>query len=304
MLARVIEDPEIRTPAHYHRRVTLLALLHPALFLVSTLGVVLLVWRGEFFITLAQRSNVETLTIAFCILFFAYFGLIAMSGAWGAVKVFVYRLRGEAAKQRALGKPANGDAVALDTVVLLEGTDGPWDLEIADSAGSLGVLHFDGVTICHRSAVGGGSNTMFGYIEDKLARMLGRDLAIVEWSSTSDDDFRRYRTTTQGISAIGDKLGIQALPTLTLTLAQRDELRAELTALCPALRDEAFLPDWEFEGEHKLPIIPEPLGIISLSRSEKRVDPLATLTSAFVVITLLVATTCFFLARPPWLPGR
>lgn len=304
MLARVIQDPEIRTPAHYQRRVTLLALIFPALLCVSLFGCVLLIWRGEFFVTLAQRSNVETLTIAFCILFFAYFALIAIPGTWGALKVLAFRFRGEAAKHRALGKPTNGGAVALDTVVLRDDHDGPWDLEIADATGSLGTLHFDGVTISHRSALAGGSNTLFGYVEDKLERMLGYDLAIVEWSSTSDDDYRRYRTTTSGLAAIGAKLGIQALPTKRLSRAQLDELRAELSALCPALRDEAFLPDWEFEGEHKLPIIPEPLGIISLSRSEKRVDPLASLTSALIVVTLLVGVTCYFLARPPWLPGR
>ncbi|MFT3698064.1 MAG: hypothetical protein QM831_33290 [Kofleriaceae bacterium] len=304
MFARLIEAPGIRSPAHYRRRVTLLALIFPALLCVSTVGVVLLIWRGAFFVTLAQRSNVETLTIAFCILFFSYFGVIAIPGTWGAMKVLAYRFRGEAAKQRALGKPKNGDAVALDVVVLREGHDGPWDLEIADAAGSLGCLHFEGVTISHVSALAGGSNTLFGYVEDKLARLLGRDLAIVEWSSTSDDDYRRYRTTSAGLIAIGDKLGVEALPSVTLTPAMIDELRAELTALCPALRDEAFLPDWEYEGEHKLPIIPEPLGIIGLSRSEKRVDPLATLTSALVVVTVLVAITCYFLARPPWLPGR
>jgi hypothetical protein len=91
---------------------------------------------------------------------------------------------------------------------------------------------------------------------------------------------------------------------MVLTADQRRRLEDDLRALCPALRNEAFLPDWEYEGEHKLPIIPEPLGIISLSRTERRVDPLSSLSATLVVVLLVVALICFFLLRPPWVPGR
>jgi len=307
-LSRLLEEPECATPEAYARRVMWLAIVHPLLFLVCGVGDVLLIWRGEFFVTLAQRSNVEALTIAFCIAIFAYFALLTLPGCTGVARLACYRLlpraRRERAKMRALGKPGEGHAVALDTVVMLEGHDGAWELALGDDAGSLGRLCFEGTAIRHRDALRGGSNTLFAFLETRLAALAGTDLEIVEWESTSRDDFQRYRATTHALEAIGAKLEIAAMPRVVLTQAHKAQLEADLARICPALRAEAFLPDWEFSGEHKLPIIPEPLGFISLSRSQNRVDPLATLVAALATMTLLVAITCFFLARPPWLPGK
>jgi hypothetical protein len=307
-LSHALAEPECSGPAHYARRVRWLAILHPLLFAICVTGDVLLIWRGEFFVTLAQRSNVETLTIAFCIVIFAYFAFLTAAGGWGALRILAFHLRPrarrEAAKMHALGEPGEGSAVALDTVVALADQPGAWELAIADDFGSLGRLRFDGVAITHVDALRGGSNTVFGFVRTRLARLTATNIEIVEWQSTAEDAFHAYRATTHALEAIGAKLDIAALPRVTLTAAHKAELERDLSSMCPALRDEAFLPDWEFEGEHKLPIIPEPLGIISLSRSEKRVDPLATLISALVVMSLIVGITCFFLARPPWLPGR
>jgi len=307
-LSRLLAEPDCSSPGEYARRVVWLAIVHLLLFLVCVLGDVLLIWRGEFFVTLAQRSNVEALTIAFCIAIFAYFAFLTVPGCVGAIRLAGYRLlpraRRERAKMRALGKPGDGQAVALDTVVALDGHDGAWELEVRDEAGSLGRLRIEGVTIRHVDALRGGSNTLFGFLQTRFSKLSGADIEIVEWESTSGDDYNRYRATTHALEASGAKLEIAALPRAVLTTAHKAELEAELSRMCPALRAEAFLPDWEFSGEHKLPIIPEPLGFISLSRSEKRVDPLATLVAALITMTLLVAITCFFLARPPWVPGK
>ncbi|MEO8554788.1 MAG: hypothetical protein ABI678_32645, partial [Kofleriaceae bacterium] len=72
-ISHALAEPECSDPVHYARRVRWLALIHPLLFLVCITGDVLLIWRGRFFVTLAQRSNVEGLTVAFCIVMFAYF---------------------------------------------------------------------------------------------------------------------------------------------------------------------------------------------------------------------------------------
>ena len=99
-------------------------------------------------------------------------------------------------------------------------------------------------------------------------------------------------------------MNADAWPTIAISADARRALEAELAELCGALRDELFLPDWEYAGEHKLPIIPEPLGIISLSRSERRVDPLSSLTAALVIVLLVLGLICFFIVRPPWVPGH
>lgn len=311
-MSSVLEEPGVKDPAHYARRVLWLALIHPALFATSLAGAVLLVWRGEFFVTLAQRSNVETLTIAFCILFFGYFAVLTAPGFLGGFRILGFHLRArlgsrervERAKAKRLGVAHDVTAAAFDMVVELEGQRGSWDLELADSVGSVGTLRFDGVTVTHVDAFRGGSNTLFGYIQNRLAELTGADIEIVEWRSTDEEEFRKYRATAVALCALGAKLEADVWPRVMVTQVQKIQLERDLAQLCPALRDEAFLPDWEFEGEHKIPIIPEPLGIISLSRREGRVDPLTTLTTALVIVVLLVGVTCFFLARPPWLPGR
>ena len=60
-----LRGPGVSEPAHYAKRVRWLAVVHVTLFVASLAGISLLIWRGEFFVTLSQRSNVETLTIAF-----------------------------------------------------------------------------------------------------------------------------------------------------------------------------------------------------------------------------------------------
>ena len=80
-------------------------------------------------------------------------------------------------------------------------------------------------------------------------------------------------------------------------------LELRLSAVCGAVRNEAFLPDWEYSGEHKLPLIPEPLGLISLSRTEKRVDPVSSMGCAVLVLGTILAVPALFLLFPPWVPG-
>jgi len=301
-----LREPGVSDPKHYARRVTWLAIVHPLLLVCSLAGIVLLVWRGELFVTLAQRSNVETLTIAFFLVFFTYFTFATVPGAVGAVRIGWFRLRlrtardparVEAKRLAALGKRGLGAAAAFDKVVELEGHAGqPWELEIQDAVGSLGRLRFDGVGVTHVDAFRGGSSSLLGYVERKLRELSGEPVAIVQWASTGGEEHLQYVAMARALAA--------TWPKLTLTADQRELLAREVCELCGALRDEAFLPDWEFGGEHKLPIIPEPLGIISLSRTEKRVDPLSSMTAALVIIVIVVGLICYFLARPPWVPGR
>ena len=92
-------------------------------------------------------------------------------------------------------------------------------------------------------------------------------------------------------------------PKVALSDADCAELERRLTAVCPALRNEAFLPHWDYAGEHKLPLIPEPLGLVSLSRTERRVDPEASMGCAVLVVLGAVAVLALFVKFPPWVPG-
>lgn len=309
-----LRGPGISDPEHYARRVRWLATVHLALFLGSLAGATLLIWRGEFFVTLSQRSNVETLTIAFLLLFFGYFAVITAHGAVGAVRIGLYHLRAgwtrdlarlEASKVAALGARGPGAAAAFDRAIEIDGRPGePWEIELQDAHGSMGRIRVSGVRVEHLHAFRGGSNSLLGYLESRLQKMSGTEISILQWKSTGEEALGQYVVTADAIRALGRALNAAVWPTLVLSTEQQRTLERDLGALSPALRDEAFLPDWEYEGEHKLPIIPEPLGIVSLSRSERRVDPLSSLSAVLVVILLVIALICFFLVRPPWIPGR
>jgi hypothetical protein len=302
----VLMEPGISDPAHYGRRVRWLAAVHFLLFVVALVGFALLVWRATFFITLAQRTNVETLTITFFLLFFAYFAVVTAPGAYGALRI-ASKGGNERRKQSAIEKRPRvaGASAAFDRAIELAGKPGePFNLELRDGAGSLGRVHVSGVKAQHVDAFRGGSNTLLGYVERHLSKVSGQRISVVQWGATAEEEVLQLVAISDALRAIGKKLEIETWPTVVLTEEQRQALEDELGKLCPALRNEAMLPDWEFEGEHKLPIIPEPLGIISLSRTEKRVDPLSAMTAVLTIVAIVVALITFFIVRPPWMPGR
>ena len=302
----VLEEPGVEDAAHYARRVRWLAFAHFALFAFSIGGFALLIWKSRFFVTLAQRSNVETLTITFFLLLFAYFSALTSPGAVGALRILA-TAGNQKKKQTKLEKRERtpGGAAAFDKAIEIDGKPGePFNIELRDEIGPLGRIRFHGVKIEILDTYRDGSSSMLGYVEHLIQKITGYDITIVHWKSTSEEELNAMMSASQAMLAIGRKLEIDTWPTIKITEEQRQRLEAELRELCPALRNEAFLPDWEFEGEHKLPIIPEPLGIISLSRTEKRVDPLSAMVAALVVVALVVGLIVFFIVRPPWIPGR
>lgn len=303
---KVLSEPGIRDARHYARRVGWLAVVHPTLCLASLVGFVLLVWRGELFVTLTQRSNVETLTIAFFLVFFAYFTVITAPGALGGLRILGLRAQHrfaadhvafERRKQQQLGDRREGPCVALDKQLELEGHPGePFEIDIGDDGGLFCHLRCDGVCVQQLDTFRNGSNNLFAYVVRGLAKRTRGELTIVQWSSTDDQNLAQYTAMASALRA--------SWPKLVVTRELLGDFERELAALCPALREEVLLPDWEFEGEHKLPIIPEPLGIVSLSRNERRVDPLASLVAALVVVAVVLALIAYFIARPPWVPGH
>jgi hypothetical protein len=129
-------------------------------------------------------------------------------------------------------------------------------------------------------------------------------LEIVEWCTIDDEAAAQYLGMVRFARNLERHLGADELwPKVRLTDDDCAALEDRLGRLCPAIRDEAFLPDWEYSAEHKLPIIPEPLGLVSLSRSERRADPMATMGCAVLVVLASVAIIGLFILFPPWVPG-
>ena len=78
---QVVREPESETPEQFAHRVHQLAVAYTVLFVASLTGIGLLVWKAQLFVGLTQRSNVETLTLAFLMVFFGYIALLSVGGA-------------------------------------------------------------------------------------------------------------------------------------------------------------------------------------------------------------------------------
>lgn len=312
-----VREPDVRDPRHYRRRVRLLACVYIGVFSVSMAGLVTVALNGRFFVTMAQRTNVETLTLAFLLILFAYLSALSARGVVGALRASWFWLRAllasdkiavERDKVRALGLPARGPMVAMNVVVEKEMHGGErFELRIADEAGTMGSICIDGARWTHCNAYNKGSNEVFPFLAQQIAALLGLDedaLDVVHWGTLDAESMAQYLGQVIALNRIGQMVGKETVwPRVTITDAHCAELERRLSQICGALRDEAFLPHWEYEGEHKIPIIPEPLGIISLSRSERRVDPLPSMTAALIVVSAVLAFAVWFLMEPPWVPG-
>jgi hypothetical protein len=315
---RLIREPDVSDPRHYRRRVAELAAIYVAIFALSAAGIVLLVFHGRLFVTLSQRSNVETLTIAFFLLFFGYIALITARGAWGGLRIGAFRLaarfasdahRVERRKIAALGHSLKRQAVAVNLLLERAGHPGePFELRVADEAGCVGKIRIDGARVEHHAGHREGSNELLAYFVRQVSSVLGsnpEELEVIHWKAVDDEGWYQYIASVESMRILGRRLGGEPVwPRLTLSQEQCDELERRMTAICRAVRDEAFLPQLEYEGEHKIPIIPEPLGIISLGRRERRIDPLSSMGIALVIVAVAVGLIAWFIVRPPWVPGR
>jgi hypothetical protein len=306
----------------YQRRVARLAVFYVGIVLAGVAAMILIVVRGRLFVTLTQRSNVETLTLAVILLLFAVLTLLSLPGAWGAVKIaflnFPARLGRDALaverrKQAAMsvrgGRP---DAVYLNCRVSRDGAAKKDVVEIPlrDEAGSLGVVVIDGVKMTHEQAPRNSSNSLFAFFERRIAEMVRKrdpkaEVSIVTWETIDDEAARQYESLVAFAGNLSEHLGSGPLwPTVTLTEEDIATLTREASELCPTLRNEAHLPDVEYEGKHTLPLVPEPLAFLSLSRQERRVDPVASMGCAFLITLGILALVILFILLPPWVPGK
>jgi hypothetical protein len=317
----VVREPGAESPRQYEQRVHRLAAAYVVLFVGSLVGIAMLLWKGKLFVSLTQHSNVETLTLAFLLVFFGYLGVLSSRGALGALRVAYYdgllprtgvdRLEVERRKAEALGPPEKDPPIAALNVVLeRNGHPGePFEVPVADDAGKMGMIEVDGARVTHQPARHDGSNNLLAFFVHQVNHVLSRrgvqaEVDVVDWDKISDESTQQYLSMVQFARRLERHLKADELwPKVVLTEVDLREIEFRLRQVCPALRSEGMMPDWEYAAEHKLPLIPEPLGLISLSRDEKRVDPLASMGCASFVVVGAVVVLAVFIWFPPWVPG-
>jgi hypothetical protein len=320
IVQKAVREQGTESVADYAKRVYRLAAIYSAIVLTGLAAIVIIIVKGKFFVTLSLRSNVETLTLAFVLVLFAYLVILCLPGAWGSLKILYYRLPAwfgrdpaevEARKQAAVSfKSGRPDFVYLNCRVHLQGR--PREavtIPFEDAAGKLGAIEIDGVKMLHRHAVQHSSNSLFAFIENRIQQLeqeRDRDalVEIVQWATINDEPGLQYESMVTFSRNLEKHLGAEPLwPAVELTEHDLETLKREATELCPVLRDEAHLPDLEYEAQHELPIIPQPLALISLSRREQRADPEASMGCALIVTVAILIVLVVFIFFPPWVPG-
>ena len=317
-----IREQSTSTIRQYELRVYRLAAIYCGILVTATIAIVLIVVQGKFFVTVSQRTNIETLTLAVILLLFGYLAVISVYGAWGACKILAYNCprwlgRDSAAveirKQKSL-KPNRGDpdTAYLNCLVLRRGAE-PGEaisISLTDAAGSLGAIRVAGAKISHEGGPRHSSNSLLAFFEQRIQQLVRRRdpqarVQIVRWATIDDEGALEYASLVTFAQNVQKQLGGAASwPSVELTDEDIQTLASEAVALCPALRNEAHLPDVEYEAEHRLPIIPEPLAFISLSRREQRADPAASMGCAFIVTTLILLLAAISILFPPWVPSK
>jgi hypothetical protein len=318
---KAVREQGTKSVPDYRRRVHKLAGIYLGIVITAGTAIGLIVFKGKLFVTLTQRSNVETLTLAFIIVLFAYLGVMSAPGAWGALKIVRYnapawlgrdRAAVERRKQAAL-KPKRGEATSayLNCLVRLAGGgEQPITVALADGAGDMGSITIEGAKMEHRQAVQDSSTSLLAYFEQRIQHLVRErepraNVQIVQWATIHDEEALQYASLVTFSVNLERHLGSGPLwPVVELAPRDVERLSREGVELCPALRDEAHLPDLEYEAEHRLPIIPEPLAFVSLSRSERRADPIASMGCALLVALSILALVVFFIVIPPWVPGK
>jgi hypothetical protein len=321
VIQRVVREIDTDSVPAFRKRVYRLAAIYSAIVLTGIVAIaVVLIW-GKFFVTLSQRSNVETLTLAFILVLFAYFVIICLPGLWGTIKIVYYnfpawfggaRSEVEARKQAAVTfKSGIPDFVYLNCRVCRQGH--PHDvvmIPLRDDAGSLGSIVIDGVKMTHKDGVKHSSNSLFAFFEQRIQQLIqARDpqvqVEIVQWATINNEPGLQYESLVAFSRNLEKHLDAGPLwPAVELTDEDIATLTHEATELCPLVRNETHLPDLEYELKHQLPIIPEPLAFVSLSRQEQRADPEAAMGCALMITIIILAILVLFIFFPPWVPGK
>ncbi|HET9496038.1 MAG TPA: hypothetical protein VFR15_17560, partial [Chloroflexia bacterium] len=86
---KAIKEVVTQTAPRYDARVRGLAAIYVLLNLVSLAIAIAIIWRGQFFVTLSQRSNVETLTLAIILILSIYYIATTFKGFIGAFRMIL-----------------------------------------------------------------------------------------------------------------------------------------------------------------------------------------------------------------------
>jgi hypothetical protein len=307
------------TPRGYAIKVRVLAGIYVALNLVCLATIALVLSRGRHLVTLAQRSNVETLLLAIVLALSVFYLVTTFRGFIGALRMAALNLPGLWSRDRAAiekrkhdALPDGGEpfAVHLDKALESHSSSGPIRWRLADEIGELGEVELCRATATVKPRKHGLNNSVLAFLLGQVLGVLGKRtpsecVTIAFWSNIDEEGASVYRSTVVAFGNLAQRLGGEPLwPTIRLGVAEIERIGEALRQVVPALRNEALLPDLEYEVEYTIPVLPEPLAFLQLRRSERRADPVLTMGYALVIMTLVLIAVIGVVLWPPWVPSK
>lgn len=309
----VMESP-VRNVGDLRRRTTILAVIHVVLTAASIALLAFLVLRLKLLVTLAQRSNVETLLILFFAAFVTVLLVTTGPSTLGAVTLLWLRLLPSGRGQRWIQAHAVEPRREEQTLALLNlwvaGPEGAIEIVLEDGRGRLGLLRVHGVELQLEEAPDAVAGPAFELVTAVLSEVAKRDphgspLGIVLWANVDRSEAEVYRSQAHAFGRLAQALEKGTFwPTAVVDGDGMARLRAALAEATPHLREAALMRDIDYAAEFSIPLVPEPLAFVQIHRSESRADPVASLGCATLMVLAALVAVAWVVFFPPWVPSK
>jgi hypothetical protein len=295
------------------RRTNLLVAIHLTLTAAALAVLALVLWRIRLLVTLTQRSNVETLVLAFVLAFALYMIVTTAPSTWGSLVLLRLRLVGRDRAQRWLQGRAERQPKETKKVYLNVTVDAPHAggiaLPIEDEHGRLGTLRIDGAEVALVDVPEQLANSALALTAIELrhvGRLDGTDTPplIVAWPGIDQEVAERYGSEVRAFRRLGTALGKPLWPSVRVDDAGVARIASVMRAATAELREDMLLPDIEYSAEFTIPIVPEPFAFIQVKRSQEHADAVASLGFATLVVVATLAVVTWVIVNPPWVPGK
>ena len=313
-LWELIESPAVDASS-LRRRTNFLIAIHLVLASAALAVLGLVIWRIRVLITLAQRSNVETLVIAFVVVFLTYLLVTTFPATIGAVRILGYRALGRDREQRALQRKARRDRKETKRSQLNVAVRGPRDgdveVPIEDRYGKICDLRLHLTEVIFVEAPEELTHSVVQLIVKTLGdvgQLAGTDHPpkVIYWDSLEESQSEAYASQVSAFDRLERSLDAKAplWPVVRLDKDGVDTLQAMLRDAAPLIRENLLLPDIEYSADFNIPIIPEPFAFMQLTRRAEHADAVASMGCATMVAVGFLAAIAWVIVNPPWVPGK
>jgi hypothetical protein len=308
----------MEAPAHdpptLRRRTNWLIAIHLLLATAAIAVLALVAWRIRILITLAQRSNVETLVIAFVVIFLAYVLITTAPATIGAVRILGYRALGRERAQRALQRKVRSDRKETKRSHMNMAVRGPGgrdvEIPIQDRFGKICDVRLHLTEVVFQDAPEELTHSVLQLVVQTLGEVgsvegSDHEPKVVYWDSIDESASEAYASQVAAFSHLERALGKEPLwPQIRVDKEGIERLEEMLKEAAPTIRENLLLPDIEYSAEFTIPIVPEPFAFMQLSRRMEHADAVASMGCATLVALTILAVIAWIIVNPPWVPGK